>query len=1037
MKVLRSLLVGLVCLGATALQADDPVAPPPAVTAFPNPAPHQASPAPAAGTVQYSIGDPTDEEQFYLELLNRTRMNPAAEGLRLADTNHLDANTLAAYAFFHVDLVQMQSDLAALPPLPPLAMESRLTQAARGHTQWMLANGIQGHEETSPAGSGNVVNTTGSRISATGYTFSTAGESVFAFAESVENGHAGFEVDWGNGPGGVQNPPGHRLNNHGAAFREIGIGVLDGRNTVTNINGGVTNIGKVGPQLVTFDFGARQTTQPFVTGVAYYDLNGNHFYDPGEGIGGLTVSIAGNDNFAVTANSGGYAVPTVDGPQTVTFSGPNFPSVSQPVQVSGGKNVKADLALTYTPPQIGGTALANLLLPTPYVAQSVVGAMAYRWEYAKRTAFSSVIGAEAGAGDFTQTIGPGYSVVSTDSHQTGAASYHLAHSASSDQVLTLNARLRATASSKMTFATRLGAATTNEVARAQVSTNGGTSWITVWEQTGRVINNGSTIENAFTPRTASLAAFADQEISVRFTYVVVKGVQTTFFNLTASQYGFFFDDLSFTGVEQLSLINSTTLPLPLFAFVPPAAGDYALHVSPQVGGRFLTAGPWFLLSTTAGVPPSVALTLVTNGPGSVSVNPPGGLYSPGTVVTLTATSTGTNAFLGWSGGASGNLNPLPLILNASTTVTANFSVSHVLATAVVGQGTISVTPQKATYLEGDVVSFTAIPAPGWAFANWADDLGGSLNPSNLVMNGNKTVTAVFVPTYTLATAAVGQGTVSVLPLKSVYLSNEVVSVSVTPAPGWVFTGWSGDLSGSVTPSNLVLNGNKSVTASFAPTFTLATATTGQGSLTALPLKNQYVSNEVVTFSAVPAPGWAFTGWSGGLSGSVNPTNLAIQGNTSVTAHFAPTFTVVTSVTGLGTVLVTPLKLVYLSNDVVTVTATPAPGSVFAGWSGDLGGSINPTNLVVNANKSVTANFTLPAALALGASSVVRGPNGNLRVDFTVSSGSAVAFSLQRATDPGGPYLPLAATLATNSPGHFSFKGIAPAGASGFLRVDAQ
>ncbi len=1035
MKSLRSLLAGLAC--ATALRAADPSTPPPAVTAFPNPAPHQASPAPAAGTVQYSIGDPTDEEQFYLELLNRTRMNPTAEGARLADTSHLDANTVAAYNFFHVDLALMQTNLAAFPPVPPLAMEPRLTQAARGHTQWMLANGIQGHEETSPAGSGNVVNTTGTRITSTGYTFSTAGESVFAFAESVENGHAGFEVDWGNGPGGVQNPPGHRLNNHTAAFREIGIGVVDGRNTVTNINAGVTNIGKVGPQLVTFDFAARQSTQPFVTGVAYYDLNGNHFYDAGEGIGGLTVSIAGNDNFAVTANSGGYAVPTVDGPQTVTFSGPNFSSASQQVLVSGGKNVKADLALTYTAPAIGGTALANLLLPTPYAVQPVAGATAYRWEYAKRTAFSNVLGAEAGAGDFTQTIGPGYSVVSTDTHQTGTASYHLAHSNASDQVLQLNARLRATASATMTFASRLGAATTNEVARAQVSTNNGVSWVTVWEQKGRAVNNGNTIENAFTSRTTSLAAFADQEISVRLTYVVVPGVQTSFFTQTISPFGFYFDDLSFTGVEQLSLISSTTVPLPLFAFVPPSAGDYALHVSPQIGGRFFTAGPWFFLSTTAGVPPSVALTLVTNGPGSVSVNPPGGLYSPGTAVTLTATPTATNAFLSWSGGASGNLNPLPLILNANTTVTANFSVSHGLATAVVGQGTISVTPQKASYLEGDLVSFTAIPAPGWAFANWADDLAGTVNPSNLVMNGNKKVTAVFTPTYTLATALIGQGTVSVLPLKSVYLSNEVVSITVTSAPGWVFTGWSGDLSGSVSPSNLVLNANKSVTANFAPTFTLSTATIGQGQLTALPLKSAYVSNEVVTFSAVPAPGWAFTGWSGGLSGSVNPTNLVMNGNKAVTANFTPTFTVVTAVTGLGTVLVTPLKLVYLSNDVVTVTATPAPGSAFAGWSGDLGGSISPTNLVVNANKSVTANFTLPAGLTLGASSLVKGPNGNLRVDFTVSSGSAVSFSLQRATDPAGPYLPLVATLATNAPGHFSFKGIPPSGASGFLRVDAQ
>ena len=1035
MKALRSLFAGLLCL--TALRAADPAAPPPAITEFKNPAPHHSGPAPAAGAAQYSVGDPTDEEQLYLELLNRARANPTAEGVRLATLGNMDPNSLAAYQFFNVDLVKLQSDLAAFPPLPPLALEPRLAQAARGHTQWMLANGIQAHEETSPAGSANVVNTTVDRINASGYNFSSIGESVFAFAASVENGHAGFEVDWGNGPGGVQDPPGHRLNNHTAAFREIGIGVLDGQNTVTNINGGVTNIGKVGPQLVTFDFGSRPSTQPFVTGVAYYDLNGNHFYDPGEGIGGVNVSVSDNANFAVTANSGGYAVPTVDGPQVVTFSGPSFPGISQAVQVTGGNNLKLDLVLTYVAPQIGGTKLANVVGPTPYASQAVPGATAYRWEYARRSAFTNVLGAEAGAGDFTASIGPGYSDVSTDSHRTGNASYHLAHTNSADQVLTLNSRLRATASAQMSFATRLGAATTNEVARAQVSTNNGVSWVTVWEQPGRTNNTGPTIENTFTLRTVSLAAFADQEISVRLAYVIVKSAQTIFFNQTGSLYGFFFDDLSFTGVEQLSLLSAITVAPPAFAFIPPSAGDYALHVSPQIGGRFLTAGPWFFLSTTNLAPPSVVLTLLTNGPGSVSVNPPGGIYSPGTAVTLTANPMFTMSFLGWSGGASGNLNPLPLVLNADTTVTANFTANHTLATAVTGQGTVSVTPLKATYADGEMVSFTGIPAPGWAFANWADDLGGSLNPSNLVMNSDKKVTAVFIPTYTLATAAVGQGTVSVLPLKAVYLSNEVVSVTVSPAPGWVFSGWTGDLSGSANPANLVLNANKSVTAIFAPTFALTTATTGQGSLTALPLKSSYVSNEVVTFSAVPAPGWAFAGWSGGLNGSVNPTNLAIQGNTSVTANFTPTYTVTALAVGLGTVSLNPVKLVYLSNDVVTVTATPLAGSVFAGWSGDLGGSVNPTNLVVNANKLITATFSLPTAMAVEAGTIVLGPNGNLRVDFTVTGGTPLLMSLQKANDPAGPYVALAATLATNSPGHFSFKQIAPSGASGYLRVEVQ
>ena len=44
------------------------------------------------------------------------------------------------------------------------------------------------------------------------------------------------------------------------------------------------------------------------------------------------------------------------------------------------------------------------------------------------------------------------------------------------------------------------------------------------------------------------------------------------------------------------------------------------------------------------------------------------------------------------------------------------------------------------------------------------------------------------------------------------------------------------------------------------------------------------------------------------------------------------------------------------NSTVTLTATASPGWGFAGWSGDLGGSSNPTNITIDGNKVITATF---------------------------------------------------------------------------------
>lgn len=320
----------LACLVATVgrAQTDAPVAPPPAPPVVTVGALSIGSPT--APTAQlYSIGEPTNDEQYYLELINRARANPVAEGLRLATTT--DQNVLNAYASFGVNLVLMQAQFALIPPAPPLSMNATLTTAARAHSQNMLQNNYQGHN--GPDGSLST-RLQGYTSGANGWSL---GENVYAYSKSVWYGHAGFQVDWGGSAatGGMQSPPGHRQNIHSTGFREVGIGVVQGSN------------GSVGPQLVTQDFGSVGGLFPFVTGVVYRDLNSNGFYNPGEGLGGVTVTVSNSNSYAVTASSGGYSVPVPgNGSYTVTFSGGSAPTDQKNVSVGGGQNVKADYVVT-------------------------------------------------------------------------------------------------------------------------------------------------------------------------------------------------------------------------------------------------------------------------------------------------------------------------------------------------------------------------------------------------------------------------------------------------------------------------------------------------------------------------------------------------------------------------------------------------------------------------------------------------------------------------------------------------------------------
>lgn len=538
---------------------------------------------PAAGQTLYDFGNPTSEEQLYIELINRARANPSAEGVRLAATT--DPDILAAYTYFSVDLNMMKREMDAIAATPPLAPNANLTNAARGHTMWMFNTATQAHNESA-------TNTPFSRITASGYNYTYAGENIYAYAKSVEYSHAGFEVDWGpGGTGGMQAGRGHRVNIHKSNYREVGVGVVLGTN------------GAVGPQLVTQDFGARFSSPTLATGVAYYDLNANNFYDIGEGISGLTVNVSGASHYCTTAAGGGWTVPVpgVSASRTVTFSGLGL-NQSVPLTVSGDANAKSDLKLNYTPPVITSAATAGAGVPHTLQFTPVGGATGYKCSQATLAA-APAENCENATGITKSTTGT-YAVVQSAVKHEGSAAFHLENSTAASQWIQLNQLYSGGSAPSISFRSRVRYSSTTERFKVQVCEDGGTAWQTVYDQAG----TGNSGEGSFSLRSAALTGMAGKQFRIRFLLHYTTG---SYYPQSGDTVGWFIDAVNLTDISKLDGIASATVTSPSWTFTP-GLGNYRLSVTPVVSGRdYPGASQNLAVSVAASSTPSFATWAAT------------------------------------------------------------------------------------------------------------------------------------------------------------------------------------------------------------------------------------------------------------------------------------------------------------------------------------------------------------------------------------------------------------------------------------------
>ena len=206
------------------------------------------------------------------------------------------------------------------------------------------------------------------------------------------------------------------------------------------------------------------------------------------------------------------------------------------------------------------------------------------------------------------------------------------------------------------------------------------------------------------------------------------------------------------------------------------------------------------------------------------------------------------------------------------------------------------------------------------------------------------------------------GSIVVTPSSGAVLEGTAVTFKANPNNEYVFTGWSGGLSGTENPKTIVASSDFNVVANFTlRTYPLSLSVEGDGAINerVLSTKTDYSTGTVVELTANPAEHWLFDHWEGDLTGNTNPTQITVSSAKTVKAVFVKKmYDLTISVEGEGSVSekVVETKSSYQEGTIVELTANPADHWVFDHWEGDLTGSNNPARTTVSSSKKVKAVF---------------------------------------------------------------------------------
>ncbi|MBW8012955.1 MAG: hypothetical protein FVQ83_17190, partial [Chloroflexi bacterium] len=390
-------------------------------------------------------------------------------------------------------------------------------------------------------------------------------------------------------------------------------------------------------------------------------------------------------------------------------------------------------------------------------------------------------------------------------------------------------------------------------------------------------------------------------------------------------------------------------------------------------------------------------------------------YLEGDEVALIATPDAGNVFVAWGGACSGS-GACEVEMSEAKEVTATFNLEpeeFLLTVTISGEGSVESSPAgiacpgtcSAEYVEGEAVELTATPEAGWEFSGWST-VGGSPGSCEGAASPCEVTEAVeleatFVeeeptPEFTLTVTLAGSGTGSVASFPGGFIEcppgvlgtceagleeGTTLTLTATPAGGSEFTGWTavegppGTCTGATSPCEVTMSEAVKLKATFEliPKFALTVTPVGEGSVESSPAgiacpgicSAEFEEGTTIILTATAAAGWEFTGWSGACTG-MGTCEVPIDEVKEVTATFAPILTVIKEGPGTGIVTSEPAGIncgseceaSFEEGIMVTLTATPAAGSEFVGWSGSGCTGAGTCEVTVMAPKTVTATFDL-------------------------------------------------------------------------------